>query len=188
MRKIYKLLPFLIVSILLNCKSLKVKNSEKEETKILVESIFNNLLEKDENIVINNKILDKINVSNINTYQELIQKSSLFLQMAVTFNAKSKEEKIDFSKIFTKKEIDHMNEQAANLKSKTWQDYINIKYRKPLKNNNKHLTYSYTKPVFTIDSNYALIYKEGNNGGNMFVYQKINKEWKPVAVSMVFVN
>ncbi len=175
-----------------NSKKLLVQ--KKEESKLLMSKIFSDFEKKNHNLIVDNKILNRLGVSDTETWLQLVKKIHLILPMALTYNAKTKEDRIDYTKIFNQKEIEFMSQQAVKVNSETWSDYLGIKLKKRQNNDaNKtnvftSKTYFFTTPVFTINQDYALIYQEQRYGGSLVIYQKIKGKWQAVASAMVWVS
>jgi hypothetical protein len=182
----------LLVFNFISCKAQEVTSSKKEETKQLMSKIFNDFRIANQNI--NNKILTDISVSDINSWQQLIEKAHDIIPMALTYDAKTKEDKVDYTKIFTKDELDYMGNQVLELKSKTWAQYLGINLKKEFvtDDTNENIiqskTYFLTVPVFTTNENHALVYQENMYGGSLVIYEKTEDKWKAVASAMVWVN
>jgi hypothetical protein len=91
-----------------------------------------------------------------------------------------------------------MSKQIDNISTKTLQDYIGLTPTKKCikKQDNAYLDdvnlasgiYHLTPPVFTVNDNYALIYKENRFGGALVIYQKIKDKWQAVASVSVWVS
>tara|TARA_R110001583_G_scaffold11776_2_gene52839 strand:+ start:4261 stop:4815 length:555 start_codon:yes stop_codon:yes gene_type:complete len=176
----------LLIFCAYSCKSQQLNTELVNESKLLMRKIFSDF-EMINGVIVENKILSRVSASDINTWQQLVEKSHLKLTMALTYNAKTKEDRIDFTKIFTEEEIEYMSKQAAEIKTETWEDYLGIK---PIKKHTSSVstTYFLTIPVFTIKKNYALIYQEQSYGGSLVIYKKIDDTWQPIGNAMVWVS
>lgn len=180
---------FLIIAILLvfsSCRSQQNINVLTIESKVLMTKIFNDF-KNNENVCIDSNILYNLSSSDYKNWNELIEKSNHILKMAITYNAKSEENRIDFTNIFTHKDIEHMTDQALRVKSITWDKYLNLDSK------NKgtcdiQKKYYLTIPVFSLNNEYALIYQESKFGGTLVIYKQTNEHWKAIGNCLIWIN
>ena len=170
----------------MSCKSQDIIDSKKEESQILMSTIFSDFENSEQSITISNKILYSVSSSDINNWQQLIENSKMILPMAITYNTKDNKEKVDYTLIFTKDEIVHMSNQIIESKAKTWRNYLGLESNKKDGLNLK--TYYLSIPVFTINKDYALIYLENTYGGTLKIYKKSELKWKAIASATVWIN
>lgn len=176
----------------ISCKSQLINNSDyNNESKLLMDKIFsdfNNMSSASTSKEhIDDKILNSPNVNEYKSWEDMIQKSDMILIMARNFNIKTKKDIIDYTKIFTKKEINNMSQQISKIEAKSWSNYLGIVpfEKKEVLVTNRHF---FTIPAFTVNYDYAIIYHENRYGGDIRIYQKIYEKWEFVAIAMVWIN
>lgn len=179
----------LIIAILLifcSCKSQENINGATIESKALMTKIFNDF-ENNENVGIDSNILYNLSSSDYKNWNELIEKSKHILKMAITYNAKSEEDRIDFTNIFTQKDVEYMADQALRVKSITWDKYLNIK-PKDKQTHDFEKKYYLTIPVFSLNNEYALIYQEQKFGGALLIYKKTDGHWNAIGSCLIWIT
>lgn len=179
----------LIIAILIifgSCRSQDNINRTITESKVLMTKIFNDFA-NNEQVCIDSIILFKLSSSDYDNWNELIQNGKHILKMAITYNVKSEEERIDFTNIFTDKDIEHMADQSLKVKSIAWDKYLNIKP----KNEQSHefqKKYYITIPVFSLNNEYALIYQENKSGGSLVIYKQTDGCWNAIGSCLIWIS
>ena len=182
--KLIKIITLLLIFTC--CKSQERFSSTTMASKELMISIFNEFNNVND-ICIHPNSLYNISSSDYDNWNELVKNSKHILKMAITYNAKSEDDKIDFSNIFSEKDIEYMTYQAHRVKSDAWDKYLNLESK------NKgtcdiQKKYYLTIPVFSLNNEYALIYQESKFGGTLVIYKQTNEHWKAIGNCLIWIN
>lgn len=90
---------------------------------------------------------------------------------------------IKFEDIFPQDEIEHLKYQAENVPLVKLKNEI-LRVSKKMDAN----SLAVTVPILSKDGQYAIMYVEGNSGGDLFVLKKIDNEWTPFSILSVWVS
>lgn len=176
---------FYISVAFISCKAQEQENYKKcQNTEVIKELIKQELITQKEqfNTVIHQNVLKKT-ISNENFELYLKHES---LSMMSKIEIKSKKDIIDFTKFFDNKDFEYMRCQLRQNKIDNWKQLIEKDYFKTNNSNNKRLSYSI--PLFSVNQNYALIYRETIASGSLFLLKRTNGKWEYFAKQLVWID
>ncbi|UII78022.1 hypothetical protein [Flagellimonas sp. CMM7] len=93
--------------------------------------------------------------------------------------------KMKFEDIFKEEEIILLKQRAAKVQEVKL-SHIRLSGINISKKKNNAL--SVTVPIFSSNEKYALMYVEGNSGGDLYVFIKSKNTWKPYTISNIWVS
>ncbi|CAL2089922.1 hypothetical protein [Tenacibaculum sp. 190524A05c] len=169
----------------ISCRAQEQKSHKKcQNTEVTKELIKQELITQKEqlNTVIHQNVLKKT-ISNESF--ELFLKSE-GLSMMSKIEIKSKKDIIDFTKFFDSNDFEYMRCQLKQNEIDNWKQLIEKDYFKTNNSNNKRLSYSI--PLFSVNQNYALIYRETIASGNLFLLKRTNGKWEYFAKQLVWID
>lgn len=208
-----KILNFTFIFLLLNsCNAQKSLNnktdycSNKKEVKNFIKREIERNLKKE--MYISSRVLEKLSTGD--SIESLLKNEAFFLVKKI--NLKTKKDLIDFTKFFEKEDFDFFKCQLKNDKIKNWKDVLSKEdfkksdsianilnkyksnqgilkeknYRELLKFNNNFLFLS--KPLFTKDKQFAILYRETVSSGSLYVLKKVNDKWIYFARGFVWIE
>lgn len=141
-----------------------------------------NDLEK-HHIFINDKVLKK--TWNNKSLESLIRPEK-FVSIQ-KFSITTKKDVIQFHTLFTEKEFSSMKRQIKNRKIKKWSQLVGTKYILTHQKQKAKKHFSFSIPVFNKNKDFAIIYTETSNSGDIRVYKKNNLGiWKYFASGSVW--
>lgn len=165
-----------------------IKVTEKEKNYNEMRGFMQNLIEgyRKYKILVNEKIIRNPDVQLYKKVENLFN-SNQFL-MIRNFNAKSVKEIIHFDSFFSKQDFTSMRNQLKRNTIKDWSEFIDSSYFLTEKKDSKQKQVSTSIPVFVKNNNFAIIYVEFYNSGDLRIFKKINEKWKNIAVGSVWTS
>lgn len=184
----YILVTALLLLFINSCKSqdLKTKNSclDIPIIKTIMINEVKNL--KEENFKLNNSIVKKIGIRKEHDLSFLIN-PDYFEMIRDIKRPKSKEDIVNYRELFSKEDFDFMKCQIDKNSIDLWSDIIN-KEELNTESIDKKREVFYSVPIFDKDKNYAFLYVETLNGGNLKVYSKSGDDWECIAIAFFYTS
>ncbi|MFY7711437.1 hypothetical protein ACOSQB_12510 [Tenacibaculum sp. MEBiC07804] len=183
--KLYKvqiLLFVFILTSLVSCKAQEQKNFKTcKDIELIKELIKQELITQKDSFdnVIDHKVLNR--TISKETLEIFLKPEAL--SMMTKIEIKSEKDIIDFTSFFNDKDFEFMHCQLNQNKINNWKQLIESSFF----NSNKNRL-SYSIPLFSIDKNYALIYRESIASGSLFLLKKSNEKWKHYAKQLIWID
>lgn len=133
---------------------------------------------KNYNKKINNSVALKI--SNNNNYKIDCLLNPKAFKMVSKLEIKSEADVVDFTKFFSEEDFKYMKCQYQSNKIKSWSEVIDND------SINKDDGIYYSIPFFNKKGNYALVYREHLNSGDVLILKRNKDQWTDYALGFIW--
>lgn len=106
------------------------------------------------------------------------------LWLVRNFNIKKKTDVIDFEKLFSDKDIKHLQSTSKKFSYRKWSKVINH----PLLVENNVEGVLLSSPAFDKTFTYAIFYLDSNEGGSLIIFKKEGDDWVYFASGLVWIT
>jgi hypothetical protein len=106
--------------------------------------------------------------------------NSAALKMVSKLEIKSEADVVDFTKFFSEEDFKYMKCQYQSNKIKYWSEVLDDKIT------NSHDGIYYSIPFFNKKGNYALVYREHINSGDVLILKRNKGQWTDYALGFVW--